>query len=122
MARIAVLRGDAPLAESTARRSCSWMPAKALSNSPRCCRTSAASRRRERTGTAARGGDIDAHEMDRRLALLAFDNGDLLQAQKRFTELMRSGAAGEGAHVLSCADRRAQGDKEAATGDLPAAD
>ncbi len=43
------------------------------------------------------GGDINTQEIDRRLALLAFDNGDLKQAQKRFTDLMRGGEAGDGA-------------------------
>ncbi len=60
------------------------------------------------------GGDIDTQEIDRRLALLAFDNGDLQQAQKRFTDLMRSGEAGDGAMFYLAQIAEAQGDKDAA--------
>ena len=46
--------------------------------------------------------------------MLAFDTGDLEQAQKRFTELMKGGEAGDGALFYLAQIAEAQGDKEAA--------
>jgi len=115
MARIAVLRGNAGLAESTARQVMqldasdgAFELAEVLQD---LGRTEDARKELERLRAA---GDIDSNEVDRRLALLAFDNGDLKQAQKRFTDLMRSGEAGEGAMFYLAQIAEAQGDKEAA--------
>lgn len=115
MARIAVLRGDTALAESTARQVMqldatdgTFELAEVLQDLGR-----ADEARRELERLRA-GGEIDANEIDRRLALLAYDNGDLPQAQKRFTDLMRSGQAGDGAMFYLAQIAEAQGDKEAA--------
>jgi tetratricopeptide (TPR) repeat protein len=115
MARIAVLRGDAGLAESTARQVMqldatdgAFELAEVLQD---LGRADDARKELERLRT---GGEIDANEIDRRLALLAYDNGDLEQAQKRFTDLMRSGEAGDGAMFYLAQIAEAQGDKEAA--------
>jgi tetratricopeptide (TPR) repeat protein len=115
MARIAVLRGDAGLAESTARQVMqldatdgAFELAEVLQD---LGRADDARKELERLRT---GGEIDANEIDRRLALLAYDNGELEQAQKRFTDLMRSGEAGDGAMFYLAQIAEAQGDKEAA--------
>jgi tetratricopeptide (TPR) repeat protein len=115
MARIAVLRGDATLAISTARQ---VMQLDATDGTFELSevlqdlgRTDEARKELERLRS---GGDVDSREIDRRLALLAFDNGDLAQAQKRFTELMRTGEAGDGAMFYLAQIAEAQGDKEAA--------
>ena len=115
LARIAVLRGDANAAEATARQVMkldatdgTFELAEVLQD---LGRADGARKELERLRTA---GDIDSQEIDRRLALLAFDNGDLEQAQKRFTDLMRNGAAGDGAMFYLAQIAEAQGDKPAA--------
>jgi tetratricopeptide (TPR) repeat protein len=115
MARIAVLRGDATLALSTAREVTrldatdgTFEVAEVLQD---LGRSDEARKELERLrGT----GDINTQEIDRRLALLAFDNGDLEQAQKRFTDLMRTGEAGDGAMFYLAQIAESQGDKDAA--------
>ena len=115
MARIAVLRGDAGLAQATARQVMqldatdgTFELAEVLQD---LGRTDEARKELERLRG---GGEVDANEIDRRLALLAYDNGDLPQAQKRFTDLMRGGAAGDGAMFYLAQIAEAQGDKAAA--------
>jgi tetratricopeptide (TPR) repeat protein len=115
MARIAVLRGDATLALSTAREVTrldatdgTFEVAEVLQD---LGRTDDARKELERLRAT---GDINTQEIDRRLALLAYDNGDLDQAQKRFTALMRSGEAGDGAMFYLAQIAESQGDKEAA--------
>jgi Flp pilus assembly protein TadD len=115
MARIAVLRGDATLAQATARQVMqldatdgTFELAEVLQD---LGRVDEARKELERLRA---GGENDANEIDRRLALLAYDNGDLPQAQKRFTDLMRGGAAGDGAMFYLAQIAEAQGDKAAA--------
>jgi tetratricopeptide (TPR) repeat protein len=115
MARIAVLRGDAAMAESAARQVMqldatdgTFELAEVLQDLGR------ADEARRELERLRGGGEIDANEIDRRLALLAYDNGDLPQAQKRFTDLMRSGEAGDGAMFYLAQIAEAQGDKDAA--------
>ncbi|HEV2701529.1 MAG TPA: tetratricopeptide repeat protein [Steroidobacteraceae bacterium] len=114
-ARIEVLRGDASLALSTAREVTrldatdgTFEVAEVLQD---LGRTDEARKELERLRGS---GDVNTQEVDRRLALLAFDNGDLEQAQKRFTELMRSGEAGDGAMFYLAQIAESQGDKDAA--------
>ena len=115
MARIAVLRADAPLAETTARQVMQLDAADGTFEMAEVLqdlgRVDEARKELERLRSA---GEIDANEIDRRLALLAFDNGDLPQAQKRFTDLMRTGEAGDGAMFYLAQIAESQGDKEAA--------
>jgi tetratricopeptide (TPR) repeat protein len=115
MARIAVLRGDAALAIATAREVMrvdasegTFELAEVLQDLGR------ADEARKELDRLRAGGDINTQEIDRRLALLAFDNGDLPQAQKRFTDLMRNGDAGDGAMFYLAQIAQAQGDKDAA--------
>jgi Tfp pilus assembly protein PilF len=114
-ARIAVLRGDATLAQSTARQVMQLDPTDGTFEVAEVLqdlgRTDDARRELERLRA---GGEIDTNEVDRRLALLAYDNGDLQQAQKRFTDLMRGGEAGDGAMFYLAQIAEAQGDKESA--------
>jgi tetratricopeptide (TPR) repeat protein len=114
-ARIAVLRGDATLALATAHDIArldltdgAFEVAEVLQD---LGRTDEATKELERLRA---GGDLDAQEIDRRLALLAYDNGDLAQAQKRFTALLSTGEAGEGSMFYLAQIADAQGDKEAA--------
>ncbi len=114
-ARVAVLRGDAALALATAREVArldgtdgTFEVAEVLQD---LGRVDEARKELERLRA---GGDINTQEIDRRLALLAYDNGDLQQAQKRFTELMRGGEGGEGAMFYLAQIAEAQGDRDAA--------
>jgi tetratricopeptide (TPR) repeat protein len=114
-ARIAVLRGDAALALSTAREVSTldatdgtFEVAEVLQDLGR------ADEARKELERLRAGGDINTQEIDRRLALLAFDNGDLQQAQKRFTDLMRGGEAGDGAMFYLAQIAETQGDRDAA--------
>jgi tetratricopeptide (TPR) repeat protein len=115
MARIAVLRGDSSQAIATAHEVVkldatdgTFEVAEVLQDLGR-----AEDARKELERLRA-GGEINTQEIDRRLALLAYDNGDLEQAQKRFTELMRSGEAGDGAMFYLAQIAESQGDKDAA--------
>jgi len=114
-ARIAVLRGDATQALATAHEVArqagsdgTFEVAEVLQD---LGRTEEARKELERLRAS---GDVNTQEVDRRLALLAFDNGDLDQAQKRFTDLMRSGEAGDGALFYLAQIAEGQGDKDAA--------
>ena len=114
-ARVAVLRGDGALALATAHQVTTldatdgtFEVAEVLQD---LGRTDEARKELERLRT---GGEINTQEIDRRLALLAFDSGDLPQAQKRFTELMRAGGAGDGAMFYLAQIAEAQGDRDAA--------
>jgi tetratricopeptide (TPR) repeat protein len=114
-ARIAVLRGDATVALATAHEVARldvsdgvFEVAEVLQD---LGRADEAAKELERLRA---GGDIDTQEVDRRLALLAYDNGDLEQAQKRFTTLMSTGEAGDGAMFYLAQIAEAQGDKDAA--------
>lgn len=61
-----------------------------------------------------RGGKVRAGEIDRRLALLAFETGNLEEAGRRFADLVTRGEAGDAA-VFYLADIAARtGDKDAA--------
>jgi len=115
MARLAVLRGDGALALSTAREVVkldatdgAFEVAEVLQDLGR------ADDARKELERLRASGDINTEEVDRRLALLAFDNGDLAQAQKRFTDLMRGGAAADGSLFYLAQIAEAQGDKDAA--------
>ena len=114
-ARIAVLRGDATLALSTARQVTrldasdgTFEVAEVLQD---LGRMDEARRELERLRAS---GDVNSQEIDRRLALLAFDNGDLEQARKRFTDLMHGGEAGDGAMFYLAQIEEDQGNKDAA--------
>ncbi len=114
-ARIAVLNGDATLAISTAHEVTrvagtdgAFELAEVLQD---LGRTDEARKELERLRGA---GGVDSQEVDRRLALLAFDSGDMQQAQKGFTALMRSGEPGDGVLFYLAQIAEAQGDKDAA--------
>ncbi|HEY6457336.1 MAG TPA: tetratricopeptide repeat protein [Steroidobacteraceae bacterium] len=114
-ARIAVLRGDATVALATAHEVAKLDPTDGVFEVAEVLqdlgRAEEAAKELERLRAS---GDTDTQEIDRRLALLAFDNGDLAQAQKRFTALMSTGEAGEGTLFYLAQIADAQGNKEAA--------
>jgi predicted Zn-dependent protease len=114
LARAYVIRGDATKAIATARESIQADPAHSTFELVEVLialdRTEEAHQELERL----RGAQVPAADIDRRLALLAFEAGDLKEAQQRFTELASSGQAAE-ASLLYLADIAArQGDIDGA--------
>jgi len=61
-----------------------------------------------------RGGAVPAAEIDRRLALLAFQSGDLKEAQQRFAALLSSGEGNEAAQLYLADIAAREGDPERA--------
>lgn len=61
-----------------------------------------------------RAGDAPRTEVDRRLAVLAYDSGDLREAQQRFAALAQSGEASESALMYLSDIAAREGDIEAA--------
>jgi tetratricopeptide (TPR) repeat protein len=115
MARIAVLRGDGSAALATAHDVARLDPSEGTFEVAEVLQDLGRPDDARKELERLRGsGDINSQEIDRRLALLAYDNGDLEQAQKRFTELMRSGEAGDGAMFYLAQIAEGQGDKDAA--------
>jgi tetratricopeptide (TPR) repeat protein len=115
LARAYVIRGDATKAIATAREA---MQADTTHNSNfelvevliALDRTEEAHQELERL----RSAQVPAADIDRRLALLAFEAGDLKEAQQRFSELASSGQAAEPS-LLYLADIAArQGDVDGA--------
>jgi predicted Zn-dependent protease len=61
-----------------------------------------------------RGGGVPAGELDRRLALLAFQSGDLKEARQRFAALLASGEGNEAAQLYLADIAARDGDPERA--------
>jgi tetratricopeptide (TPR) repeat protein len=114
LARAYVLRGDATKAIATAREAMQSDPAHSTFVLTEVLialdRTEDAHQELERL----RSAQVPASDIDRRLALLAFEAGDMKEAQQRFSELASTGQTTE-ASLLYLADIAArEGDPEAA--------
>jgi tetratricopeptide (TPR) repeat protein len=114
LARAFVLRGDATKAIATAREAMQSDPAHSTFVLTEVLialdRTEDAHQELERL----RSAQVPASDIDRRLALLAFEAGDMKEAQQRFSELASSGQTTE-ASLLYLADIAArEGDTDAA--------
>lgn len=114
LARAYVLRGDAIKAIATAREAMQSDPAHSTFVLTEVLialdRTEDAHQELERL----RSAQVPASDIDRRLALLAFEAGDMKEAQQRFSELAASGQTTE-ASLLYLADIAArEGDTDAA--------
>jgi tetratricopeptide (TPR) repeat protein len=114
LARAYVLRGDATKAIATAREALQSDPAHSTFVLTEVLialdRTEDAHQELERL----RSAQVPASDIDRRLALLAFEAGDMKEAQQRFSELATSGQTTE-ASLLYLADIAArEGDTDVA--------
>ena len=114
LARAYVLRGDATKAIATAREAMQSDPGHSTFVLTEVLialdRTEDAHQELERL----RSAQVPASDIDRRLALLAFEAGDMKEAQQRFSELASSGQTTE-ASLLYLADIAArEGDTDAA--------
>jgi tetratricopeptide (TPR) repeat protein len=116
LTRVRVLRGDASGAISSAR---DVMRVDASGGKFELAETLAEldrveEARQELERLRASGSDIAPGEIDRRLALLAYESGDLTEAQHRFASLVDRGEAGEAALFYLADIAEKAGDKEAA--------
>src|SRR5580698_10044631 len=114
LARAYVIRGDATKAIATARESIQSDPAHSTFELVEVLialdRTEEAHQELERL----RSAQVPASDIDRRLALLAFEAGDMKEAQQRFSELASTSQTAE-ASLLYLADIAArEGDTDAA--------
>jgi len=114
LARAYVIRGDAAKAIATAREAMRDDPERSTFDLAEVLialdRVEDAHQELERL----RSAHVSGAEIDRRLALLAFESGDLKEAQQRFAELASSGEARDSA-MLYLADIAArEGDPDAA--------
>lgn len=114
LARIYVMQGDAPRAIAEARE---LMASDAKNSTFELAEILVALDRREEARQELerlRTAGSATVEVDQRLAILAFEEGDLVEAQRRFTDLAARGEVGEGV-ILYLADIAARdGDTSAA--------
>ena len=100
LARAYVIRGDATKAIATAREAMQADPAHSTFELTEVLialdRTEEAHQELERL----RSAQVPAADIDRRLALLAFEAGDMKEAQQRFSELASSGQTDRGVASL----------------------
>src|SRR5580693_2573532 len=114
LARAYVMRGDAPQAVATARRAEAddatrggFELAEILASLDR---SEEAHQQLERL----RAGGAPQGEIDRRLALLAFNSGDMKEARQRFQDLLSSGEGNDAAQLYLADIAARDGDPEAA--------
>jgi predicted Zn-dependent protease len=114
LARAYVIRGDATKAIATAREAMQGDPAHSTFELTEVLialdRTEEAHQELERL----RSAQVPAADIDRRLALLAFEAGDLKEAQQRFSELASSGQAAEASLLYLSDIASRQGDIDGA--------
>jgi tetratricopeptide (TPR) repeat protein len=114
LARAYVMKGDSANAMSTARQAMKLDPDKGAFE---LAETLASLDRLEEARfelERLRAGDADKGDVERRLALLAFQAGDFIEAQRRFTELATSEQATDGALLYLADIAERDGDTETA--------
>ncbi|HVH84867.1 MAG TPA: tetratricopeptide repeat protein [Steroidobacteraceae bacterium] len=114
LARAQVLRGDATRAIATAR---SAAAVDAVRGGLELAEVLASLDRVEEAHQqleSLRAGAVPAGEIERRLALLAFQSGDLKEAQRRFAALLTSGEGNEAAQLYLADIAARDGDPERA--------
>jgi tetratricopeptide (TPR) repeat protein len=114
LARAYVMKGDSANAIATARQAMKLDPEKGAFE---LAETLASLDRIEEARfelERLRAGDADKGDVDRRLALLAFQAGDFIEAQRRFTELATSEQATDGALLYLADIAERDGDSETA--------
>jgi len=114
LARGYVMRGDAPQAVATARRA---QASDATRGGFELAEILASLDRNEEAHQQLehlRAGGAPQAEVDRRLALLAFNSGDMKEARQRFSELLSSGEGNEAAQLYLADIAARDGDPEGA--------
>jgi predicted Zn-dependent protease len=114
LARVRVLRGDAPGAIAAAHQVMSADPTGGAFELSEVLMDLDRLEESRQELERLRASHVDPAEIDRRLALLAFDSGDMAEAQRRFSDLVSRGEASDAA-LFYLADIAARtGDKDTA--------
>jgi tetratricopeptide (TPR) repeat protein len=108
LARAYVMRGDAPQAVAAARQAKADDSTRGAFELAEVLASLDRSEEAHQELEQMRSGGAPQAEVDRRLALLAFNSGDLKEAQRRFTNLLTSGEGNDAAQ-LYLADIAARG-------------
>jgi predicted Zn-dependent protease len=114
LARAYVIRGDAPQAVATARRAQADDATRGGFELAEILASLDRSEEAHQQLELLRAGGAPQAEVDRRLALLAFNSGDMKEARQRFTELLASGEGNEAAQLYLADIAARDGDPEGA--------
>jgi predicted Zn-dependent protease len=114
LARAYVMRGDAPQAVATARRAQADDATRGGFELAEILASLDRSEEAHQQLELLRAGGAPHAEVDRRLALLAFNSGDMKEARQRFTELLTSGEGNDAAQLYLADIAARDGDPEGA--------
>jgi predicted Zn-dependent protease len=114
LARAYVMRGDAPQAVATARRAQARDATRGGFELAEVLASLDRSEEAHQQLEQLRAGGAPQAEVDRRLALLAFNSGDMKEARQRFTELLASGEGNDAAQLYLADIAARDGDPEGA--------
>ena len=114
LARGYVMRGDAPQAVATARRAQADDATRGGFELAEILASLDRSEEAHQQLELLRAGGAPQAEVNRRLALLAFNSGDMKEARQRFTELLASGEGNDAAQLYLADIAARDGDPEGA--------
>jgi len=114
LARAYVMRGDAPQAVATARRAQARDATRGGFELAEVLASLDRSEEAHQQLEQLRAGGAPQAEVDRRLALLAFNSGDMKEARQRFTELLASGEGNDAAQLYLADIAARDGDPDGA--------
>jgi tetratricopeptide (TPR) repeat protein len=114
LARAYVMRGDAPQAVATARRAQADDATRGGFELAEVLASLDRSEEAHQQLELLRAGGAPQAEVDRRLALLAFNSGDMKEARQRFTELLANGEGNDAAQLYLADIAARDGDPEGA--------
>jgi tetratricopeptide (TPR) repeat protein len=114
LARSYVMRGDAPQAVATARRAQADDATRGGFELAEILASLDRSEEAHQQLEYLRGRGAPQGEIDRRLALLAYNSGDMKEARQRFTELITSGEGNDAAQLYLADISAREGDPEGA--------
>ena len=114
LARAYVMRGDGPQALATARQAKTRDAQRGGMQLAEVLASLDRSEEAHQELEQLRGAGAPAAEVDRRLALLAFNSGDYKEAKQRFSELLSSGEGSDGAQLYLADIAARDGDPDGA--------
>ncbi|HEY1873995.1 MAG TPA: tetratricopeptide repeat protein [Steroidobacteraceae bacterium] len=114
LARAYVMRGDAPQAVATASRAQADDATRGGFELAEILASLDRSEEAHQQLELLRAGGAPQAEVDRRLALLAFNSGDMKEARRRFTELLSNGEGNDAAQLYLADIAARDGDPEGA--------
>jgi tetratricopeptide (TPR) repeat protein len=114
LARAYVIRGDAPQAVATARQAKADDATRGGLDLAEVLASLDRSEEAHQELELLRAGGAPPAEIDRRLALLAFNSGDLKEARQRFSDLLSNGEGNDAAQLYLADIAARDGDRDAA--------